>query len=169
MWAEKYRGVVKEGGRLWHLLLWEKQQSPPQALYSSRRCCQLNNTSLQGHEVARSQARPALSLPGQALCWLQHTLTKGTLFLPRKRQSTSFSTFSLSITQLLVFTSFCCLSVSLLRLLLGNVFDFLPRVRFRQVTLALPPLVEQNENYPLWCDKPWHLGAGTDSLLRNGS
>lgn len=56
MWAEKYMTVGKEEGRLWYLLPRENQQPLSQAVYSSRRCCQLNNTSLQGHEVLLSQA-----------------------------------------------------------------------------------------------------------------
>lgn len=122
-----------------------------------------------GHKVLLSQAWPAPSLPGQALCWLQHALTKDILFLPRKGQSTSLSTFPLPTAQPLVFTSFCRLSVSLLRLLLGNVFGFLPRVRFSQMTVALTLLVELNEERPLWCDKLWRSGEVTESVLRNVS
>lgn len=120
IWAEKCRAVGKEGTRLWHLLC---KQSLSRALYSSRRCCQLNKTSPWGDEVLLSQAWPALSLPSQALCWLQHALTKDIiLFLPKKRQSTLIRTFPLPTSQPLVFSSFCCLSTSWQRLLQSNVF-----------------------------------------------
>lgn len=63
MWAEKYVAVPKEGGRLWHLLAWEKQQSPSRALCSSRRCCQLNNTSLRGTKCCSARhGQPHLCL-----------------------------------------------------------------------------------------------------------
>lgn len=92
MWADKHMTVGKEEGRLWYVPR-EKQQPLSLSVYSSRRCCQLNNTSLQGHEVLLSQAWPAQALPGQALCWLQHALTKDTLFILGKSQSSSLSTF----------------------------------------------------------------------------
>lgn len=159
MWVEKYVTVGKEEGRLWYLLPREKQQLLSQAVYSSRRCCQLNNTSLQGHEVLLSQAWTAWALPGQALSADCSTLSPRAPCFSSRRVKVSHSAHSpLPTTQPPVFTCVCCLSFSLLCLLSGNIFLFLPRVTLSHMTLTLPPLAEQKEKGPLWYGKLWCSG-----------
>lgn len=69
----------------------------------------------------------------------------------------------LPTTQPPVFTCFCWLSVSLLGLLSGKIFLFLPRARFSQMILALPPLSAQKEKGPLWYEKLW-CSCGEDPV-----
>lgn len=168
VWAEKYMTVGKEGRRLWYLLPREKQQPLSQAVCRSRRCCQLNITSLQGHQVLLSQARPARALPGHALCWLQHALTKGTLFLLRKSQHIPLSTFPFT------HHTASCFHIRLLSV------HFFAGSLIRQHL----PVPSQSNTYPYISDPPttsWAEGKGPSlvwetvvfrrrsSLLRKGS
>ena len=121
---------------------------------------------------ARSAAQPGMASPVPA--WPGCRLTaarsqQGHPVSPQEEVKYLPQDIPLTYQTASCFTSSSCLSICLLRLLLGNVFCFLPRVRFSQVTLALPPLAEQNEKGPLWYDKLWHSGEDTETLLRNGS